>query len=439
VKSRRERVTTSILAAAAALQISLCALIAVFAFVPFGSSAHATEQQAASVSGQPGGLNFPILTGFSTEDGPPSAEGKSVLPFDELVAPLREEAARRRLERARVDPSYAQRVDAALNDGRINFLFFGYGETYEPPEAPHFKGSINIFSLDLRTLAIATITLNHDIRAPEVERFRTSNGDTSEPTKIHMAYPLGGFDLMGRTVEDATALSMDFQLAMEDGVIKRAVDEVFGGLKIDVPFELDARPIYFEGVEHPAVRYNSGTQTLDGLQALQFIKAVMQGDYDPAKELTVRKQIVISAMMKAARRESLSPAFWARVLSFMGRELKRKSIVYDFDPVKLLFSVTQKIMTQQAHGDMVWPTMGQSVYVVDYVSGDGGVEWVTGSLNPIMQNDLAKGVYLEKSFSVPKDGADPYAPDLVTHYWPSVRALIRQRLVPLSYAESHGY
>jgi len=83
--------------------------------------------------------------------------------------------------------------------------------------------------------------------------------------------------------------------------------------------------------------------------------------------------------------------------------------------------------------------MGQSVYVVDYLSGDGGVEWVTGSLNPIMQNDLAHGVYTEKSFSVPKGSADPYASDLVGHYWTSVRDLVRQRLAPSTYATSHGY
>jgi len=388
---------------------------------------------------QPGQMDIPSLNGGGNGQEDSAAPGPSVAPYHEIVAPLKEEAARRRLERARVCPGYAQRVDAPLNDGRINFLLFGYGVTNEPPEAPHFKGSINIFSLDLRSLTISTITLNHDIRAPEIERSLAANGIITGPTKIHMAYPLGGFDLMGRTVEDSTGLAVDFQLAMEDGLIKRAVDELFGGLEIDVPFELNARSIYVDEVEYPEYRYHVGTATLDGLHALQFIKAVMQGEYDATKELTVRKQIVIKAMLKAARQESFNPAFWAKLLAFMSREFGRKSVVYDFDAGKLLFGVIQKMIPLPGHGEIVWPSMGQSVYVVDYISGDGGVEWVTGSLNPIMQNDLAKGVYTEKSFSVPKGSADPYSPDLVGHYWTSVRALIRQRLGQSTYATSHGY
>ena len=41
---------------------------------------------------------------------------------------------------------------------------------------------------------------------------------------------------------------------------------------------------------------------------------------------------------------------------------------------------------------------------------------------------VENGVYVDQSFSIPKDGADPYAPDLVAHYWTSVRELVKQRL-----------
>ena len=436
---RWRKATTPLLGLGAALQISFCALICLLALLPFGGSAASPIQPDGALSPQSGHVDNPNSNGRRKGEEDSAATGSSIIPFDEIVAPLEQEAARRRLERARLSPGYAQRVEGPLNDGRINFLFFGYGETYEPPEAPNFKGSINIFSLDLRSLTISTITLNHDIRAPEVERYLKASGGITGPTKIHMAYPQGGFDLMGRTVEDATGLAVDFQLAMEDGLIKRAVDELFGGLLIDVPFELDARPIYFDGVEYPAFQYHTGTQILDGLHALQFIKAVMQGDYDASKELTVRKQIVISAVMKSARQESFNPAFWARLLAFMSREFERRSVVYDFDAGTLLFGVIQKMIPLPGRGEMLWPAMGQSVYVVDYLSGDGGVEWVTGSLNPIMQNDLANGVYTVKSFSVPKGQADPYSADLVGNYWTSVRELIRQRLGPSTNATSRGY
>ncbi len=353
---------------------------------------------------------------------------------NELLAPLVNEAQQRREARVESEPQVAKRVDPALNDGRINFLFFGYGDTYEPPEPVHFKGSINLFSLDLRTLNISSITLNHDIRAPEVEHFQQTN----IPTKIHMAYPVGGFDLMRDTVEDATGLSVDFQLTMEDGVIARAVDDVFGALDVDSPFDLDARPIYLDGVEYPEFHFAAGTQKLDGLHALQYIKAVMKGEYDASKELTVRKQIVVKALVQATQREVLNPLFWTRVLRFMHNEVARHSIGYDFDVPALVFAAAQKFaalgtflpISEQARGNMILPRMGQSLYVVDYLSGDGGVEWVTGSLNPLMQHDVASGVYAaDQSFSVPKGDADPYADDLVANYWTSVRELVKQRLL----------
>ena len=343
----------------------------------------------------------------------------------DLITPLVQEAQQRRAARAQTEPQFAERVDAGLNEGRINFLVFGYGDTYEPPEPVHFKGSTNIFSLDLRKQTLTSITLNHDIRAPEVERA----AQISTPIKIHMAYPNGGFALMRQTVEDATGLSVDFQLTLEDSAIKRAVDDVFGQLPIDAPFQLDARPIFFEGIEYPEHHFPAGPQSLDGLHSLQYVKAVMKGDYDSAKELTVRKQIVAKAMLEAARRESANPVFWTKALQFTGSEVQRRSIGYDFDAPALLFASLRKIYVSGIGSRAIFPNMGRSIYIVDYLSGDGGVEWVTGSLNPIMQRDLANGVYAaDNSFSVPKGDADPYATDLVAHYWGSVRDLIRERL-----------
>src|SRR5438093_2081120 len=95
--------------------------------------------------------------------GTPCIAAATTTPQTDFIAPFSAESGRRRADRAAADPDYAQRIDAALNQNRINFLFFGYGETYEPPYPPGFKGSINVFSLDLSSLSIATVTLNHDI------------------------------------------------------------------------------------------------------------------------------------------------------------------------------------------------------------------------------------------------------------------------------------
>ncbi|MBI1801982.1 MAG: LCP family protein [Chloroflexi bacterium] len=208
------------------------------AFVhPFGASAAAPN---------PPGLSTGNL--YADAAPPPPVERRPVAPvslFGELITPVRQEAQRRREERLKHDPASAARVDPRLNQNRINFLLFGYGETYEPPFGPDFKGSINIFSLDPLAMSVDSITLNHDIRAPEIERYRQTTDRILGPSKIQHAYAVGGFALMREVVEDATGLAVDFQMVVHDGVIKRAVDELLGGLNLDVPFDFDAMPIYW--------------------------------------------------------------------------------------------------------------------------------------------------------------------------------------------------
>ena len=352
---------------------------------------------------------------------------------NQMLAPLIQEAGRRRAARVRNEPqTYAARVDKQLNQNRINFLVFGYGTTYEPPLPPQYKGSIAIYSLDLRTLQISTVTLNHDIRAPEVESYIRSTGRDPQPTKIHFAYPTGGFDLMRLVTEDATGFSVDFQLAFQDSVVKQAVDDVFGGLSVDVPFAFDAQAIYFQDVRYPPKQYARGRQRMNGLEVLQFIKAVQsQGiPYAAGKELAIRKQIVVQAMLNAVKTEATNPIFWGKVYAFLNATAQQKEVEYDFDAAALLFKSIGSYASQAAKGQALRLSLGKSLYIVDAGLGDGGVEWVMGSANPLMVSDLKKGLYdADKYLSVPLGSADPYAADLVRSYWPSIRQLIRQRLI----------
>ncbi|MEP7200871.1 MAG: LCP family protein, partial [Chloroflexota bacterium] len=426
---RRKRTFTPIILGALSLaQIGVGLMVAAFVLLNVGGQPTCQPPPLVVSSAQSPRTLYVDLTALFARPASQCAQASQLLalstPPTDLLAPFVAEAQRRRAERWANDPTFAARMDPVLNRERINFLFFGYGETYEPPYGPDFKGSINIFSLDLRTHTIATVTLNHDIRAPEVERFRATTDGKRGPTKIDQAYPVGGFDVMRVAVEDATGLAIDFQLAMADGAILRAVDDLFGGIVVDVPFDFDALPIYFEGAPYPALHYPAGRERLNGLQALQFIKALNGGAYDRDKELTVRKQIIVKAMAEAAKREAVNPLFWTKAFGFLRGELDRRAIVYDFDPSELLAQSLQQTMARGTQVALTLPTIGASVYVVDEQSGDGGVEWITGSANPIIQQELANGVYADYSMSVPKGDADPYALDLVANYWPAVRALV---------------
>jgi hypothetical protein len=95
----------------------------------------------------------------------------------------------------------------------------------------------------------------------------------------------------------------------------------------------------------------------------------------------------------------------------------------------LLLQTINQYVTGGARGQKIPVSLTRNLYVVDWKIGDGGVQWVTGSPNPIMQQDLKNGLYVDIAMSVPLGKADPYAADLSANYWTSVRQLVRQRLI----------
>jgi LytR_cpsA_psr family len=352
---------------------------------------------------------------------------------DALLNPFASEAYRRRNERARLDPAYARRVDQKLNQGKINFLLFGYGETHEPPLAVDvIIGSLSILSYDLRTGRVDIVSLTHDTRAPEIERFL---GKPYAPVKIDQAYRVGGFDLMRRTVEDATGLSIDFQIAFKDSVLNNLVDDVFGPIEIDNPANFEVQPFYLDGRLFEEGQFGKGRQYLNGMQTIQYIKA-LTARYNPALERNVRKVIVFRALLDGVNQRCHDRDFWLRISSFVVGQSSSKAIQYDFDPVRLLASNIPGVISSaaryaQGEGcDLGASRIGRTLYVVDSAVGDGGVQWLAMAVlsNPIAKKDLESGVYPndKEAIELPVNG-NPYG-DLIGQYWPSVRLLVKQRL-----------
>ena len=50
----------------------------------------------------------------------------------------------------------------------------------------------------------------------------------------------------------------DYQLVINDVFVKYAVDELFGGLAMNTPFEFEAISISFNRTTYPARRYADG-------------------------------------------------------------------------------------------------------------------------------------------------------------------------------------
>jgi hypothetical protein len=345
------------------------------------------------------------------------------------------EAKKRRRANAAKDPTYWTRLDPHLNSTRLNFLLFGYGETHEPPDTERaFIGSLTIFSYDYATHQIDLVSLTHDIRAPEAEQYLRDKGEARVgPIKIDQTYTIGGFDLMRRTIEDATGLAIDYQLAFKESAIQGATDNVFGGLDVNVPLGFKVNGFYLDGVKYPGGIFQKGLQRLNGIQVIQFIKTVpVEQHYDPALEHNARKHLVFKAIMEALKQHSGDVAFLGRAALFFGGQLAQDTIADDFDLRSLVIDNLRSLMLdfgRPGATDKDMPGVQRAMYIVDPGSGDGGVQWVQANAtnNPVTRRDLQQHVYGDVAMEVPYHG-DPYAKDLPVKYWLDVRKLVASRL-----------
>lgn len=359
--------------------------------------------------------------------------------FDSLLRPFLYEAQIRREDRARKEPDYVRRIDKELNDGRINFVLFGYGETHEPPATERaFIGSDTIISFNTRTQTADIISFTHDIRAPEIERELKARGQKVSAVKIDQAYNVGGFRLMRNVLENATGLSMDFQISFKDVAIKKFVDEVYNGVEVEVAEDFKVHPFYLDGKKYPEAKFSKGKQTLSGTQVIQFIKTVpmTQGYYGKSLEHNTRKHVVFQALLAGLSQRSGDKTFWLKGAAFIAAERINGEIVYDFDPVSLAVSnigstagELKKYMDNKQTGGLQLPQIRKTSYICDPTCGDGGIRWVDGDTgNPNTIRDVQKGVYppgagMEIPFDANADG------DLVTEYWTSVRAVVKNILL----------
>lgn len=376
-------------------------------------------------------------------------EGSSV--FDVLMKPFVKKAFERRTERADNDPEYGKRIDSELNQNRINFTLFGYGETHEPPFTEKaFIGSITILSFDTLTRQIDLVSLTHDIRAPEVERYQLEKDNfEGYPIKIDQAYPVGGFPLLRKTLEDATGLSIDFQIAFHDRVIVDLTDNLLGNIEVDVPISFAVYPFYLEGRKHEGGYFSEGRQKMDGLTLLQFIKTVpVEGQdikYNPLLEHNSRKHLVMKALVDSFKANIANPLFLRRAVNSLLREaedvpyldldFKLKSILRD-RLIDHIISLPALVSGMFFHSGQIFPEVNHGIYIVDSVHGDGGVQWVKANKehNPYTKREWAAGIYHDEAFEIPytpssEFKANPNEEDLITYYWPPVRGTIKKLLI----------
>lgn len=370
----------------------------------------------------------------------PDLDGRASL-FDAFIQPLAQESARRRAQWLAEDADYAHRVDASLNAHRLNVALLGYGEehdqTYDDTGV-----SITILSLDLDTWDLASISLSRDIRAPELED-QSAHEPPRWPVTLRATYKALGFTGARRVLEDATGLAIDFQVLMKDVLLRDYLDSVSGPVDIVVPREFSTNKYRLGGVAHAEDYIPAGRQTLSTDQAMTFVLGESLDPHGKADERSYRKELLLKTLSCEARQR-----LGARDVGFslgLGRfaldELQKDDLQSDFDIGLLtgsLGSLSQTLLTSRGQVDATFPQLGNSrdVVIHDEEFGDGGVRRVHHMAaipddhgqpdDPSVKAEIAMGS-LAPYMLVPISG-NPYAADLVTDYWTSVRALVASTL-----------
>ena len=367
--------------------------------------------------------------------------------YKRIIKPLEDESLRKREERAAQNPEYSHRVEQGLNEGRLNIALVGYGETHEPPLTERaIIGSISIFSLNTETGKVDIVSLTHDIRAPEIERYEAARGRNSGyPIKIGKAYLTGGFGLMRKTLEDATGFSIDYQVVFRDSVIVDFVDNVLEGVEVDNPTDFDVHPFYLNGVKYGLGHFPAGRYMFGGQRAIQFIKTVPKTDgsyYGKHLEHNVRKHLVFKSILQEIEESSGDASFLIELLSFFNEQRGKGLLRYDANLREFftnnIWSIIDSLRNVIIHKDDIsLIEFGKALYVVDpaqsEVKGGLGIRWVTAEAveNPIIKREIEEKFYEYPGVvgdpygvEVPV-GGDPNAPDLVNGYWKSMRSRIK--------------
>lgn len=367
----------------------------------------------------------------------PETQGRTLL-FDQFIQPLLDESAHRRADWLATDPEYVHRVDADLNAQRLNVALLGYGEEHDQTYGDTGI-SVTILSLNLQSWDMMSISLSRDIRAPELED-RSVTEPPRWPMTLRAAYHSGGFSRVRQVLEDATGLSIDFQVLMKDVLLRNYLDDVSGPVDLVVPQDFATNVYRLDGVDHPPDFIGAGRQTLSTDKAMTFVLGEVEDPQGRADERSYRKDLLLRTLSCEARERFAAHdvGFALNLAKFSVGELRGQDLSSDFDFGLLsngLSGLAQSFLTARGDVDATFPQLGsgRELVIHDLAFGDGGVRRVhymaldpDGSESPLVAQEIAMGS-LAPYMLIPQ-GGNPYAEDLVRDYWSSVRTLIRARV-----------
>jgi hypothetical protein len=371
----------------------------------------------------------------------PDPDGRTLL-FDQFLQPLVEDATRRRATLAKQDPQYADRVDQTLNQRRINVALLGYGEEHDQDYAD-MGVSVTVLSINLDTWDIASISLSRDIRAPELED-QSVRSPPRWPVTLRAAFRMRGFAGVRNILEDATGLSIDYQVLMKDVFLRNYLNDVSGPVELIVPQDFYTNVYRLDGVEHEQSFIPAGRQTLSQDMAMTFVLGESIDPHGRADERSYRKDLLLKTLSCQVRQKfsGRDVGFALNLLRFSVGELKNQDLTTDFDfdlIARGLANLAQAFIGSRGDTNATFPQLSgaRELVIHDASFGDGGVRRVHNIAsspddngvpdNPLVKQEIEMGS-LGRYMLIPI-GGNPYATDLLNEYWPSVRSLVRTTLV----------
>ena len=145
---------------------------------------------------------------------------------------------------------------------------------------------------------------------------KTSDGGTIGPwtTKFNAAFAFGGPVCTIKTIEAATGIRVDRFVVMDFNAFKKVVDAVGG---VDVCLTTPVYDPYIKGIGGSGLNLPAGISTIDGQQALQWVRARdALGDGSDIGRIQ-RQQEFVSSMVRSMKQKGLAknPVRLYRVLS----------------------------------------------------------------------------------------------------------------------------
>ncbi|WP_100405470.1 LCP family glycopolymer transferase [Bacillus solitudinis] len=152
-------------------------------------------------------------------------------------------------------------------------------------------------NLDGRTDALLLATFNQKDKSIKIlslprDSYVEIPGRSSKD-KINHAHAFGGLDLAVSTVENLLDIPVDYYVKLNFDAFVEIIDAL-GGVELDVPFTFSEQD---SSGNHGAITLNEGMQTLDGEEALAFVRMRKK---DPLGDIGrgMRQQEVIKAIIK---------------------------------------------------------------------------------------------------------------------------------------------